>query len=126
MSNVPEAGPPVKAAAEHACRLDGQLTPKLLAWIVETSGDAVQAVDLQGIVTVWNSAATELYGWTAAGKMVGRPLLERVPEAVRSRICREAGGRVVGRRKTDEAARVAGLSPQRCAALDRGEGRRRC
>src|SRR4051794_34893220 len=44
--------------------------------------DSVIVTDLQGIVTFWNDGATRLFGYSA-GEMLGRPLVERLPEHVR-------------------------------------------
>jgi PAS domain S-box-containing protein len=45
--------------------------------------DSVIVTDLEGIVTFWNDGATRLFGW-GAEEMVGRPLVERVPEVARA------------------------------------------
>jgi len=45
--------------------------------------DSVIVTDLEGIVTSWNDGATRLFGWRAE-EMVGRPLVERVPEVARA------------------------------------------
>ncbi|MDG3005472.1 PAS domain S-box protein [Paludisphaera mucosa] len=41
--------------------------------------DSVVVTDSDGLVTYWNDGATRLYGWTA-GELVGRSVLDRVPE----------------------------------------------
>jgi diguanylate cyclase (GGDEF)-like protein/PAS domain S-box-containing protein len=46
---------------------------QLLTTIVDASGDAILATDLEGRITTWNDGATELYGWTreeAIGQLV--------------------------------------------------------
>lgn len=45
--------------------------------------DAVMATDPTGRVTFWNEAATRLLGWTA-DEMIGRSVLERFPDDVRT------------------------------------------
>ena len=45
--------------------------------------DCIIVTDATGIVTYWNDAATETYGWTAE-EMCGQPLLNRFPEHARS------------------------------------------
>ncbi|HEY2107581.1 MAG TPA: PAS domain S-box protein [Candidatus Binataceae bacterium] len=46
---------------------------ELLACIVDSSTDAVIAMDRDAIITAWNRGAHELYG-LSAGKVVGRPV----------------------------------------------------
>ncbi len=50
----------------------------LLAAIVESSNDAAVSVRPDGVITSWNPAATELFGY-AASEAVGRPLALIVP-----------------------------------------------
>jgi diguanylate cyclase (GGDEF)-like protein/PAS domain S-box-containing protein len=51
-----------------------------LASIVRSSGDAIHAVDRDGVVTGWNPAAEALYG-RAEGDVMGRPAAQLVPPA---------------------------------------------
>ena len=51
-----------------------------LAAIVESSEDAIVAVDADGLITSWNPAATRLFGYEAAG-MIGRIASEVLPES---------------------------------------------
>lgn len=46
--------------------------------------DAVIVTDLAGIVTHWNEGAARVFGWTAQ-EMLGRPLIERLPDHARAR-----------------------------------------
>lgn len=46
--------------------------------------DSVVVTDLDGVVTFWNKGAERLLGWTAE-EMLGRPMVERMPEADRPR-----------------------------------------
>lgn len=72
----------VAGLAAQAAAVAGRATvlaaQQRLAVIVESSHDAIVSRDLDGIVTSWNSAAEQLYGYTAA-EMVGRPGTAIVP-----------------------------------------------
>lgn len=54
----------------------------LLAAIVESSSEAIIAVDLHGIVSSWNAGAEKIFGF-AAEEMVGRPLSRIAPDGHR-------------------------------------------
>lgn len=56
-----------------------------LAWIVESSEDAIIGTTMEGIITNWNKGAERIYGYTAE-KMIGRHVLLLVPPAFRSEI----------------------------------------
>ena len=47
--------------------------------------DCIIVTDAAGMVTYWNEAATNTYGWTAE-EMCGRPLLNRFPEEARASV----------------------------------------
>ncbi len=53
--------------------------------IVRSLSDAAILTSPQGVVTAWNQAATELFGWTEE-EMVGRPLIERFPLHAREQV----------------------------------------
>ena len=53
--------------------------------VLDAIADAAILTDVSGVVRAWNGAAERLLGWTAA-EMVGRPLIERFPEAVRAEV----------------------------------------
>jgi anti-anti-sigma factor len=59
----------VSGVREHAVFLDS------FASDADATERAVIATDLAGGVTVWNSAAERLYGWSA-GEVIGRPITE--------------------------------------------------
>ena len=50
-----------------------------LAAVVSSSGDAILATDLTGIVEAWNKGAQDLYGYTA-GDMIGQTIATVIPE----------------------------------------------
>lgn len=49
-----------------------------LAAIVESTEDAIKSVSLDGMVTSWNTAAVDLYGYTAA-EIIGQPVSRLAP-----------------------------------------------
>lgn len=68
-------------------RRSAEHTSRLLASIIETSGDAIVSKDLDGIVTSWNQGAQRIFGY-AAEEMIGRPIATLFPE---NRAHEEAG-----------------------------------
>lgn len=59
-------------------RKDADLARSRLAAIVDSSTDAISAVDLDGIITAWAPGAERLYGYTIE-EAVGRPISLIVP-----------------------------------------------
>ncbi|HTX34021.1 MAG TPA: PAS domain S-box protein [Bryobacteraceae bacterium] len=53
-------------------RRHAEAASRLLASIVESSGDAIFSQDLNGIVTTWNIGAERIFGYTA-DEMIGKP-----------------------------------------------------
>jgi PAS domain S-box-containing protein len=49
-----------------------------LAVIIESTHDGIVGVDRRGIITIWNSGAEQLYGYTAA-EAIGQPIAMLVP-----------------------------------------------
>src|ERR1700758_3521067 len=66
-------GPPAEAAKATRFDLESDTLQALLAAIVEGSNDAVFSKTLNGIVTSWNKAAEQMYGYRD-DEMVGKPV----------------------------------------------------
>lgn len=60
-------------------RKDAEQLRSRLSAIVETSGDAIIGVSLDGMIQSWNRAATELYGWTPE-EALGSPIWMLAPD----------------------------------------------
>ena len=54
-----------------------------LAAIVESSDDVILSMDLNGIITSWNAAATRFFGYSA-DEMIGASILRLIPEDIQS------------------------------------------
>jgi two-component system sensor kinase FixL len=50
----------------------------LLEALIASSNDAIVGKDLDGVVTAWNAAAEQLFGYTAA-EMIGQPITRIIP-----------------------------------------------
>jgi PAS domain S-box-containing protein len=56
----------------------------LMAAMVESSGDAIMSIALDGTITSWNRRAEELFGFVQA-EAIGQPFLMIVPQEMRPR-----------------------------------------
>lgn len=54
----------------------------LKAAALDQAGDAIIAIDRDGIITVWNLFAERLFGWTAA-EVIGQDVKIMIPERLR-------------------------------------------
>ncbi len=89
-------------------RKQAELAVQRLAAIVESSGDAILAVDLEGYVTSWNRGAELLYGY-AAVEIIGQPVNIIIPPERRAEdaemIARIVSGETVEHRETQRRRR---------------------
>jgi PAS domain S-box-containing protein len=68
-----------KIARDISARKDSERNGARLAAIVESSNDAIVGKDLNGIITTWNPAAEEMFGYTAA-EAIGRSIGLIIPK----------------------------------------------
>lgn len=65
--------------AELAESRRAEQTARRVAWILESSVDAVVGASLDGVITDWNHAAQRVYGYTAE-EALGRPIWMLAPQ----------------------------------------------
>jgi len=89
----------IGVAADVSERKRALVASAHLASIVESSQDAIVSQTLDGIVTSWNEAATQLYGYTAA-EMIGQPVTAIIPSELHQEaeliLARLKGGERIG------------------------------
>jgi diguanylate cyclase (GGDEF)-like protein/PAS domain S-box-containing protein len=86
--------------ADRRRAVPGEEASRQLAAIVESSGDAILALTNDGIIATWNTAAEQLFGYSAA-EIIGQPVAVIAP------------GSLVGEQVKMPAVLSAGGAPQR-------------
>lgn len=59
-------------------KLDAQEKNSFKAGLLNTIGQAVMATDLNGVISFWNKAAEEIYGWTVE-EAIGKNVADLIP-----------------------------------------------
>jgi two-component system, cell cycle sensor histidine kinase and response regulator CckA len=89
----------IKQAASRRAKRAAERAARQMAAIVESSNDAIISKTLDGVITTWNSAAEQLYGWTAA-ESIGRNVSFLVPpdkaDELGKIMCRLEAGEHIG------------------------------
>jgi two-component system CheB/CheR fusion protein len=76
----PEGGPEriLLGIEDVTERKKAEMAMARLAAVVESSEDAIIAIDMDGVIASWNQGATRLYGYTAQ-EAVGQPITMLIP-----------------------------------------------
>jgi two-component system, chemotaxis family, CheB/CheR fusion protein len=76
----PEGGPEriLLGVEDVTERKEAEMARARLAAIVESSDDAIVAIDLDGVITSWNQGAERLFGYTAQ-EAISQPLTMSIP-----------------------------------------------
>ena len=82
MTTHPDGPPESKKSKVRTTHSPGpgsrSVSSRLLASIVESSDDAIFSKTLDGIITTWNKAAEQIYGYQAA-EIIGQPVSLLMP-----------------------------------------------
>ena len=82
MTTHPDGPPESKKSKVRTTHSPGpgsrSVSSRLLASIVESSDDAIFSKTLDGIITTWNKAAEQIYGYQA-GEIIGQPVSLLMP-----------------------------------------------
>ena len=84
IQDAPDDEPLILLAVEDITeRKEGEAALRKLAAIVQSSDDAIISIDLERVITSWNSGAQRIFGYTEE-EAVGQPIMIIVPPDLRA------------------------------------------